>query len=84
MIKKHLQINHVEETENVKWYVLKIPQYIMCIFPTLCWWGGSSLKIFCFPPVSLKLVSYAIPTLNRIPVNIGTRKHISYNFNWYI
>ena len=28
MIKKHPQINHVEETENVKWCVFKVPQYI--------------------------------------------------------
>ena len=28
MIKKHPQINHVEETENVKWCIFKVPQYI--------------------------------------------------------
>ena len=26
--KKHPQINHPEETENVKWCVFKVPQYI--------------------------------------------------------
>ena len=26
--KKHHQVNHVEETENVKWCVFKVPQYI--------------------------------------------------------
>ena len=28
MIKKNPQINHVEETENVKWCVFKVSQYI--------------------------------------------------------
>ena len=28
MIRKQPQINHVEETENVKWCVFKVPQYI--------------------------------------------------------
>ena len=29
MVKQHTQINHVEETKNVKWCVLKVPQYSM-------------------------------------------------------
>ena len=29
MIKKTFQINHVEETENVKWCVFKVTQYII-------------------------------------------------------
>ena len=29
MIRKHPQINHVEETENVKWCVFKVPQYTL-------------------------------------------------------
>ena len=45
---------------------------IVCIVPLLGWWGGSSLKIFCFLPVLLKSVFYGIATLNRILVNIGT------------
>ena len=28
MLKKHPQVNHVDETENVKWCVFKVPQYI--------------------------------------------------------
>ena len=28
MIRKHPQIKYVEETENVKWCVFKVPQYI--------------------------------------------------------
>ena len=28
MIKKHPQVNHVDETENVKWCVFKVRQYI--------------------------------------------------------
>ena len=32
MIKKYPQINHVEETENVKWCVFKVPQ---CIYKRL-------------------------------------------------
>ena len=32
MIKKHPQINHVEETENVKWCVFKVPQYSILSF----------------------------------------------------
>ena len=34
MIKKHPQINHVEKTDNVKWCVFKVPQY-MKLFETL-------------------------------------------------
>ena len=32
MIRKHAQINHVEETVNVKWCVSKVPQYICLKF----------------------------------------------------
>ena len=30
-LEKHPQINHVEETENVKWCVFKVPQYSLCV-----------------------------------------------------
>ena len=39
---------------------------IVRFVPTLCWWGGSSLKIFCCSPVLLKWVSNALPTLKWI------------------
>ena len=27
MIRKHRQINHMEETENLQWCIFKVPQY---------------------------------------------------------
>ena len=44
MIRKHPQINHVEATENVKWCVFKVPQYIyIYIFKK----GKTELKSLC-------------------------------------
>ena len=54
---------------------------IAWLVPTLCCWGDSSLKIFGFPPVLLKRVAYAIPTLNWNSREYWNWKAFSFNLN---